>query len=272
MLNLKTKALYISLFFLLILIILNQNSFVFSQSRLPVCVSPGSLIVWPGMTPNNVPMASTSNGILRNSYIKFGTINATSVFHSIFDTLYIYSQLDRSLVNVITNPDENRANWVIVNRGPLYTTGPRNNYNSGGAIGFRDYSTDTTKLYYTTFVIDQSPYKFYDNNGNVGTSSSYGILRFHYGEFNPTNATITSPRLGEIPPGRNRWKAGLLSLTWEGNLGIGTTSPQDKLHVSQGGIILEGGQNVLKIIRPMTSGGYARGVWFYNSDGGRNWI
>ncbi len=329
MLNLKTKALYISLFVILILIILNQNSFVFSQSRLPVCVSPGSLIVWPDMTPNTVPMASTSNGILRNSYIKFGTINAGSVFHSIFDTLYIYSQLDRSLVNVITNPAENRANWVIVNRGALYTTGPRNNFNSGGAIGFRDYSTDTTKLYYTTFVIDQSTYKFYDNNGNVGTSSSYGILRFHYGEFNPTNATITSPRLGEIPPGRNRWRAGLLSLTWEGNLGIGTTSPQakldvagdaivrgtttasrfclgnncitnwpsggtnywilsgnslyatptnvnvgigttspqDKLHVLGGGIILEGGLNVLKIVRPMTSGGYARGVWFYNPTG-----
>jgi hypothetical protein len=268
MLNLKTKALYISLFVILILIILNQNSFVFSQSKLPVCVSPGSLIVWPGMTPNTVPMASTSNGILRNSYIKFGTTSAYNAYHSIFDTLYIYSQL-YSNDNVITNPDENRANWVIVNRGPLYTTGPRNNYNSGGAIGFRDYSTDTTKLYYTTFVIDQSPYKFYDNNGNVGTSSSYGILRFHYGEFNPTNATITSPRLGEIPPGRNRWRGGLLSLTWEGNLGIGTTSPQDKLHVSQGGIILEGGVNVLKIIRPRATGteGYARGVWFYNPTG-----
>ncbi len=240
MLNLKTKALYISLFVILILIILNQNSFVFSQSTLPVCVSPRSLIVWPNMTPNTVPMASTSDGILRNSYIKFGTINAASVFHSIFDTLYIYSQLDRSGNNVITNPAENRTNWVIVNRGALYTTGPRNNFNSGGAIGFQDYSTDTTKLYHTIFTIDQSPYKFYDNNGNVGTSSSYGILRFNYGEFNPTNATITSPRLGNIPPGRSRWRAGLLSLTWEGNLGIGTTSPQAKLHVVDSAIISSG--------------------------------
>jgi hypothetical protein len=235
MLNLKTKALYISLFAILILIILNQNSFVFSQSRLPVCVSPGSLIVWPGMTPNTVPMASTSNGILRNSYIKFGT-SAYNAYHSIFDTLYIYSQL-YSNGNVITNPDENRANWVIVNRGALYTTGPRNNFNSGGAIGFQDYSTDTTKLYHTIFNIDQSPYKFYDNNGNVSTSSSYGILRFHYGEFNPTNATITSPRLGNIPPGRARWRGGLLSLTWEGKLGIGTTSPSAKLDVAGDAII-----------------------------------
>jgi hypothetical protein len=235
MLNLKTKALYISLFAILILIILNQNSFVFSQSRLPVCVSPGSLIVWPDMTPNTVPMASTSNGILRNSYIKFGT-SAYNAYHSIFDTLYIYSQL-YSNGNVITNPDENRANWVIVNRGALYTTGPRNNFNSGGAIGFQDYSTDTTKLYHTIFSIDQSPYKFYDNNGNVSTSSSYGILRFHYGEFNPTNATITSPRLGNIPPGRSRWRGGLLSLTWEGNLGIGTTNPSAKLDVAGDAII-----------------------------------
>jgi hypothetical protein len=235
MLNLKTKALYISLFAILILIILNQNSFVFSQSRLPVCVSPGSLIVWPDMTPNTVPMASTSNGILRNSYIKFGT-SAYNAYHSIFDTLYIYSQL-YSNGNVITNPDENRANWVIVNRGALYTTGPRNNFNSGGAIGFQDYSTDTTKLYHTIFNIDQSPYKFYDNNGNVSTSSSYGILRFHYGEFNPTNATITSPRLGNIPPGRSRWRGGLLSLTWEGNLGIGTTNPSAKLDVAGDAII-----------------------------------
>jgi len=235
MLNLKTKALYISLFAILILIILNQNSFVFSQSRLPVCVSPGSLIVWPDVTPNTVPMASTSNGILRNSYIKFGT-SAYNAYHSIFDTLYIYSQL-YSNGNVITNPDENRANWVIVNRGALYTTGPRNNFNSGGAIGFQDYSTDATKLYHTIFNIDQSPYKFYDNNGNVSTSSSYGILRFHYGEFNPTNATITSPRLGNIPPGRSRWRGGLLSLTWEGNLGIGTTNPSAKLDVAGDAII-----------------------------------
>jgi hypothetical protein len=236
MLNLKTKALYISLFAILILIILNQNSFVFSQSQLPVCVSPNSLIVWPNMTPNTIPMASTSNGILRNSYIKFGTINATRVFHSIFDTLYIYSRLD-SNGNVITNPDEHIANWVIVNRGALYTTGPRFKFNSGGAIGFQDYSTDTTKLYHTIFTIDQSPYKLYDNNGNVSTSSSYGILRFHYGEFNPTNATITSPRLGNIPPGLAIWRAGLLSLTWEGKLGIGTINPSAKLDVVGDAII-----------------------------------
>jgi hypothetical protein len=259
MLNLKTKALYIiSLFAILILIILNQNSFVFSQSQptLPVCVSPRGLIVWPDMTLNTVPMASTSNGILRNSYIKFGTINVTSVFHSIFDTLYIYSQLDKSWGNVITNPDENKANWVIVNRGALYTTGPRNNFNSGGAIGFQDYSTDTTKLYQTIFTIDQSPYKVYDNNGNVSTSSSYGVLRFHYGEFNPTKATITSPRLGEIPPGRARWRGSLLNLTWEGNLGIGTTSPQAKLHVVDSAIISSGEAASLNIKGIGGSGSY----------------
>jgi len=322
----KTKQ-YILIYVLIVLLFLNINSNVFSQQRqLPICVAPTALLSWPDMTTNTIPIASSS-GILKNSFIKYNVINATSVYYSIFNTLNIHSQLD-NLGNIVNDPRFNRGNWVTINLGPLYTTGPRNNFNSGGAIGFWDISTSSNKLYNTIFSIDQIPYIAYDNSGSTTVLSNYGYLRFNYGEFNPTNATITG-RLGQIPPRKAIWRGSLLTLNWNGNVGmgtitpaeklhvignvivsgtttassfclgnncitswpsvgvsnwrlsgnnlyatptnvnvgIGTTNPENRIHISGGGIILEGGLNILAIRRPSTEGGYARGLWFYKPTG-----
>lgn len=227
----------------LLTLIFGAFSFTKGQNQIPMCSAPQNLLIWPGMSTNVIPVASSTLGALTNSPIRFlpqhpQNSNVSTV--SIFNTLHIYG---RSGSNNWFDNSENSLAWVIIDRGPLETRGPRINHHSGGAVVFRDISTSSDRNYHTLFSIAQSPYLIRTESGiaQVNTTS-YGHLYFNYGEHNISNSTITSPRLGIIPPGDARYKGGIMTLTWDGKLGIGTTSPQAKLHVN--GTILLGNENL----------------------------
>jgi len=57
----------------------------------------------------------------------------------------------------------------------------------------------------------------------------------------------------------------------DGNVGIGTTTPSDKLHIKglSSHLTIDGG--FIKMMKPVTTGGWARGLMYYNTDSPNIW-
>jgi hypothetical protein len=220
--------------FVCFILIFSSHSNLFAQ-QIPICSAPRHLVIWPNMVTYTIPMADNSRGSLTSSPIKF--FNPTPNYPnndlrqiSIFGTMFISGKNSNWY-----DQSENASNWVTIHRGALEITGPRRRYNSGGAIRFTDLSMTTTRNYQTMFSISQHSlikYSGPEGGGQPYISQIKEVLSFNYGEFNPNDYPVTSTNFRQSIPSKDTISnPNLMNLTWDGKLGIGTTSPQAQLHV-----------------------------------------